>query len=118
MISGLNETSAIATFPTPSSVPLSVIQTYVGCYATGQSFYVSDPTNPTETGDFSELPDTLEVVVAPVIGPVPDTTRYHVTIDTNLNTTGIRALEGSSPMFEVNSFASGDLIYFMPRSTL
>jgi len=110
-----NLTEDTATFVTPETIVLQEPQTMVVCYATVQSFYNNDPTQMTEMGDYAELQDTLEVIVAPQVGP-SDTSRYHINQEAYISTTSIRAIENTSPKFKVNSLAAGDLIYFMPRT--
>jgi hypothetical protein len=100
-----NLTGDTASFITPADHGqfLSTPQTMVACYATRQS------------EDYTQLEDTLSVIVSPQVGP-GNTSRVHVNQGTTLATTTIRALEGTSPVFKVDSLAAGDLIYFMPRT--
>jgi len=83
---------------TPSGTMLSTIGNYVSCFATAESLTgVSDVT------DYVRLTDGLEIIAAPRLGPI--SSPGHV-----------RAVEGSSPSFAVNTMKQGDMIYFVPRT--
>jgi hypothetical protein len=91
-----------ATINTPTTTKLTTVGNYSACFMTAQM--VADPLSDDFT-DAVELTHGLEVITSPRLGSV--------------NSPGnVRALQGSSPSFTVNSLMAQDLIYFMPQVQL
>lgn len=88
VIGNLSDQTAL--FTTPSVTPLSTPQVMAVCFTTRQSLQADS------NGDYAELADTLTVIELPGLG-TGNGTRFHVTQNTVLAATDIRALENSSP---------------------
>jgi hypothetical protein len=87
----------VGTVTTPSS--LTTVQSLVACFATSEVLTAQA----TDNTDYVTLPDGLEVINTPRLGP--KSSPGHV-----------RALEYSSPSFTANTLKYGDVIYFVPKS--